>query len=290
MVRMRVVFYDNSSLEISSHTYDTGELGNLTSWTEFGIENYTIPTNAVKMRTWFQTYENGWDAGNADDFTVKVRVFRNYELDLEVQWTNTNYSEENEELCIYGGSMDAESLRVDVRNGSKWENLFIDLSSGWNNISVSPYLTSLNFTIRFKGGNETGDTAQDSWNVDATLLHIWTTDTMTHDHVLRINNTVTDSWQIRMKHYSDSNINRLENCTIFFHNSSNGASNQIVIEDGSFVNETGPWYDLDNSETIYVAMTVQTNSTGTSYAYVYLEVLVTDTTTYAQYIITFKIT
>jgi len=290
IVRMRVVFYDNSSQEISSDTYDTGERGNLTSWTEFGVENYTIPTDAVKVRMWFQTYETGWDAGNADDYTVKVRTFRNYELDLEVQWTNANYGEENEELCIYGGTMDAENLRVDVRNGSKWENLFNDLSSGWNNISVSSYLTSSNFTIRFKGGNETGDTAQDSWNIDAALLHIWTTDAMTYDYVLRINNTVTDSWQIRLKEYSDSNINRMENCTIYFHNSTDGTPSQIIIENGSYINQTGPWYDLSDSETVYIAMIVQANSTGTSYVRTYLEILIPNTTTYAQYIITFEIT
>jgi len=77
IVRMQVVFYDNSSQEISSDTYDTGERGDLQDWTEFGIENYTIPTNAVKVRTWFQTFENNWDAGNADDFTVKVRTYIN---------------------------------------------------------------------------------------------------------------------------------------------------------------------------------------------------------------------
>jgi len=290
IVRMRVVFYDNSSLEISSDTYDTGELGNLTAWTEFGIENYTMPTNAVKMRMWFQTYESGWDAGNADDFTVKVRVFRNYELDLEVQWTEVDFSEENEELCIYGGAMDAENLRVDVRNGSTWETLFNDLSSGWNNISVSSYLTSSNFTIRFKGGNETGDTAQDSWNIDAALLHIWTTDAMTHDYVLRINNTDTDSWQIRLKEASDSAIERLQNCTICFHNSSDGTSNQIVIESGGYAQDVGPWYDLGSFQTIYIAMTVGAKSTGTSYVRTYLEIRVPGTTVSLQYVILFRIT
>jgi hypothetical protein len=162
IVRMRVCFYDNSSLEISSDTYDTGELGSLTAWTEFGIENYTIPMNAVKARMWFQTYENSWDAGNGDDFTVKVRVFRNYELDLEVQWTNIDYSETNEELCIYVYSISVENLRVDVWNGS-WQNVFASLSSGWNNFTVSAYLFSSSFTVRFKGSVETADASQDSW-------------------------------------------------------------------------------------------------------------------------------
>ena len=111
----------------------------------------------------------------------------------------------------------------------------------------------------------------------------------TYDYVLRVNNTDTDSWKIRLKKYSDSNISRLQNCTIYFHNSTDGTSSQIYIQNGLYTNQTGPWYDLGDSETIYIAMTAATNSTGTSSIYTYLEVLIPNTTTYAQYIITFEI-
>jgi len=109
------------------------------------------------------------------------------------------------------------------------------------------------------------------------------------DYVLRVNNTAADSHQIRLKKYSDSNINRLQNCTIYFHNSTMGTSSQIVLENGLYVNQTGPWYDLDNLETIYIAMTVQANVIGTSYIYIYLEALVPGSTIYTQYIIAFRI-
>ena len=56
---------------------------------------------------------------------------------------------------------------------SAWINLLTDLSAGWNNVTISSYLDSSTFTIRFKGGNETIDTTQDSWEIDATLLHVW---------------------------------------------------------------------------------------------------------------------
>jgi len=68
-----------------------------------------------------------------------------------------------------------ESIRVDVWHGSSWQSLFIDLNEGWNNISVSPYLDSSTFTIRFKGDAEISDDVQDSWRVDSTLLHLWST-------------------------------------------------------------------------------------------------------------------
>ena len=66
-----------------------------------------------------------------------------------------------------------ENIRVDAWNGTTWQNLFADLTNGWNNVSVSPYLDAPTFTIRFKGGIETGDDAQDNWGIDSTLLHIW---------------------------------------------------------------------------------------------------------------------
>ena len=112
----------------------------------------------------------------------------------------------------------------------------------------------------------------------------------TYDYVLRVNNTEADSWQIRLKKYADSNIDRLQNCTIYFYNSTDGNSNQIEIQNGVYINETGPWYDLGDSETIYIALTVQANSIGTSSIFTYLEVRKPSTTIYAQYIITFEIT
>jgi hypothetical protein len=122
------------------------------------------------------------------------------------------------------------------------------------------------------------------------FLDLGTEETATYDYVLRVNNTVTDSWQIRFKEYSNSSVGRLQNCTIYFHNSTDGNSPQIVVENGSFKNGTGSWYNLGSSQTIYIAITVEASSTGTSYIYTYLEVRTPNTTTYAQYTITLKIT
>jgi hypothetical protein len=97
-----------------------------------------------------------------------------YELDLEVQWTNANFTQANAELCIYTGTTDGENIKVDVWNGSEWINLLMDLvPNSWNNVSVSSYLESPTITIRFKGSEEIADTIQDSWKIDVTLLHVW---------------------------------------------------------------------------------------------------------------------
>lgn len=96
----------------------------------------------------------------------------NYQLDLEVQWTNVNYARGNKQLCIYASALDVESLRVDVWTGSSWVPLINALNVGWNNVSVSDQLASDTFTIRFKD-TETPDAVQSVWQIDCALLRIW---------------------------------------------------------------------------------------------------------------------
>jgi len=131
-------------------------------------------STSFKIETTYGTGGTGTDTIYSKQSVIYVlKIPKNYELDLEAQWSNVTYDLPNAELCISGGTMGLENLRVDVWNGSAWKNVFTGLSSGWNNVSVSSYLESSTFTIRFKDANETGDTVQDSWNIDATLLHVW---------------------------------------------------------------------------------------------------------------------
>jgi len=264
-------------------------------WNNQSITDWlTSSTITIRFKGGTETGDTNQDAWQIDVALIHVwhDGGESYEFDVEVQWTNTDYTRLNEELCIRTGTFSgSESIQVRAWNttGSSWHWVMNLTANQWNNVSITPYLTSSTFTVQFLGETETGDTAEDSWNIDATLLHVWTDDA-TFNYVLRVNNTKTDSWQIRLKKYSDSNINRLQNCTIYFHNSSDGTSRQIYIEDGSYTNQTGPWYDLGDSETIYIAMTVEATSTGTSYVRTYLEILIPDKTTYAQYVLTFEFT
>jgi hypothetical protein len=113
------------------------------------------------------------DDANVDFVTITKQAPGpdNYELDLEVRWTNADFDESNEELCIYIGEASGEDLELQVWDGS-WHTVDT-LSVGWNNITVSSYLTSENFVIRFVGDDETSDTTQDYWTIDATLLRTW---------------------------------------------------------------------------------------------------------------------
>ena len=114
--------------------------------------------------------ENCW----LDDVTInKIVDTTNFELDLEVQWTNANYDEAYKWLCIYGGTMGSQNISVYVWNGADWIKVLEDLESGWNNADVSSYLTSSTFKVRFRAGTETSDATRDAWKIDATFLHTW---------------------------------------------------------------------------------------------------------------------
>jgi len=115
--------------------------------------------------------------------------------------------------------------------------------------------------------------------------------TSNYNYVLKIVNNVSDPWKIRLKAYSDSNKARLNNCTIYFRNSSDGTSGQIYIVNGAYTQQTGPWYDLpDSPEERYIVVALQASNSEVSYVNVYLEILIPNKTTYAQYVITFELT
>lgn len=118
------------------------------------------------------TSEFDW---KADLVKYETKSSDNYVLDIEEQFTNVKYNRDNEELCIKTGmfSADAESIMVDVWNGS-WTPLIGKLNaSSWNNITVASYLNSSTFTIRFRDNTRTSDGIQSYWQIDAVLLHLW---------------------------------------------------------------------------------------------------------------------
>jgi hypothetical protein len=119
---------------------------------------------------------NQWDDdAYVDLVTVKKEVTTaSYQLDLEEQWTNVNYTSPNQDLCIKAGSLGSEPLMVDVWNSGTgtWVNVgtLTGLVNGWKNMTVASYITSSTFTIRFRGSSDGLDSVQDSWNIDSVLL------------------------------------------------------------------------------------------------------------------------
>lgn len=107
------------------------------------------------------------------------------------------------------------------------------------------------------------------------------------NYVLNFTERDSSNWMVRLSAYDQSNMSRLANCSIYIYDEAN--STQIVILNGTYTNQTGPWYNLTASNTEYVWVHVEVSEPGTSYIYAYLEILVPNTTVYARYIITFGI-
>ncbi|MGF3521524.1 MAG: hypothetical protein ACQXXJ_00310, partial [Candidatus Bathyarchaeia archaeon] len=141
--------YDAAAYSTSGDGYMTDTI-NTTDWTK-SQNILTNPNRFMDSGGNWKLKVTGTKATTSPfswqvDLVQYTTTTNNYVLDLEVQWNNVNFNQTNEWLCIYGGAMDAEPLRVDVWTGSAWQNLLPNLTAGWNNVSVAPYLTSSTFT------------------------------------------------------------------------------------------------------------------------------------------------
>jgi hypothetical protein len=93
----------------------------------------------------------------------------NYRLNMQEQWIdlNSTYLNPHTVLCINMGSLAPSGLALDVWSGGAWHLLSGSLVSGWNNISISSYLSSSIFTIRLRASNLANLL---SWRMDTALL------------------------------------------------------------------------------------------------------------------------
>jgi hypothetical protein len=177
---------------------------------------------------------------------------------------------------------------ADKSNSTSWQSPY---GSNYADSATSLWyeqLTASSHTIKGRFfANYAGYTVTIS-NRQLVVLAFPKSQTTTYDYVLKVANQVTDVWKIRLRAYDQLNIGRLQNCTIYFRNGG-GISRQIYILNGAYSQQFGNWYDLTGMSTVYIAMTVSATSTGTSYVYAYLEILVPATSTYNLFIITFEI-
>jgi hypothetical protein len=166
--------FNASTYPTSGDGYQTATVG-----TTDVTQSQTISTNPTYYRNgtnWFRMIVKCVKTTTAQFYwnCDLVQFLRNYTtteywLDLEEQWANVDYSN-TDQLAIYQVGSTPENLEVDFWSGTAWNPIFSSLASGWNNASVSSYMTSSDFTIRFLDGNQVGDTVQNSWQIDAALV------------------------------------------------------------------------------------------------------------------------
>lgn len=112
-----------------------------------------------------------------------------------------------------------------------------------------------------------------------------------YDYVLKLVNKVTNAWNTSLVIYSSSNIDRLLNATIVYHDGT--SSNQIVITNGTVTQSVGQLYNLPggNGTTIYISVSnLLASTTATSYLYVYLGLFPASSSPFNVYRITFQVT
>ena len=203
---VRVYYYDGSNYdyieEIGDDPEDTWHTYSDTINNAGGDAQYFI--NNFRFRIAGSSIDPNEHLWVDDVLITKEAPCVNYELDLEVQWTGiTNYDMQYEELCIYAGTLGSENLIVDAWDGSTWQTIFNPVNPGWNNASISSWLTDSTFTIRYRDEIPTSDSTMDSWNIDAALIHTWSTSDVYYEGWIKsvdITKPATSNWD---KFYAD---------------------------------------------------------------------------------------
>ncbi len=173
----------NTNMTIQLYNYQTGQyptsgsgynnalIGTTTTFTQ---QNITVNPTVFRdiLGLWKIKFKAVKTTSSSFDVSIDFARYQTstsiYALSLEEKWTNINmtYLNSRPALCIYTGTLGA-SLAVDVWQGGTWRTLSDSLTSGWNNISISSFLTSPDFTIRFRAAN---NNVQKNWQIDAALL------------------------------------------------------------------------------------------------------------------------
>jgi hypothetical protein len=143
-------------------------------WNNFTATGLTSSTYNIRLHDENQTNEvtqNSWDI---DCMFLHTWNNAEYQIDFEYQFTDVNYSQDYEKLCIYVTSLTgSEPLNINYWDGDSWELLGTITETGWKNVTATG-LTSSTYTIQLQGSNEVSDQEQGEWRIDCIYLHTWT--------------------------------------------------------------------------------------------------------------------
>jgi hypothetical protein len=262
-----------------------------------GSGNWKIKVKGVKSTTTQFDFKADW-------VEFKPSYYSEYTVSTEFLFSSMTTNTPSQLNFTVVSEYDLESVSVTIQVWNYSSSAYVISGEGYQtysssgtnetkllSINTNPQLYSSNGNAKIKLIGILTTTTQYQQKANQVKLVYSYTSSSTYDYVLKIVNQVSDAWKIRLKAYSQSSIARLTNCTIYFRSSSDGTSRQIYIENGAYVNQTGPWYDLPASPAErYIIVALEATNSEISHVYVYLEILVPDITTYAQYVITFEIT
>jgi hypothetical protein len=166
-IRFYLYYFDGSNYDLIDELDNNGADN---QWIHFTATitdpQYFVSNFRIRFDATLSSYRQVW----VDDvvITKEVNNPNNYQLDLEVQFTNVIDFLSSNELCIYAGSLGAEDLHVSYWTGSVWQSLATDLTANsWNNFTVPVTSQHLPFD---SWRLESGDPTPDQWQIDVTLL------------------------------------------------------------------------------------------------------------------------
>jgi len=168
--------YDGSAYDLIVQLDATGQTYAEDTWYQYSWSSTDNQYFDTTFRLCFSATPEPNEAAFIDDVVIirEVTPANNYELDMEFQWTTIDYAQTNEYICIRTGStFGAENIVVKYRNGGSWTTLVtMTTVNTWYNTSLA--LTSGTLTLQFLGGTETSDTVQSTWQIECSLVHVWT--------------------------------------------------------------------------------------------------------------------
>jgi hypothetical protein len=144
-----------------------------TGWTNVTATGLTSKTYTIQLIGTTESGDTSQDSWNIDCVFLHSYNASNYQIDFEYQWTAAVYNQANKQMCLYVAShTGTENLLVNYWAGSAWSLLGTIYTTGWSNFTAIG-LSSSTYTIQLKGATESGDSTQDSWNVDVIMLRTW---------------------------------------------------------------------------------------------------------------------
>jgi len=164
------------SLRVDEWIGSWSALGTISStgWYNFtttnaGASNYTI--RFVGLGELSDTYRDDW---KIDLITLHTwdNAVPNCMVNVEFLWDDVGENVDDVKLCIWLPVSGSELLNVEYYSSSStWEPLGTLSQTGWNNFTVTDYLTwPSQFKMRLVGADEISDTDLDSWDIDAMIL------------------------------------------------------------------------------------------------------------------------
>jgi len=152
-------------------------LGSITTtgWTNFTATGLSSGIYTIRLLGASESGDATQDTWTIDCMLLDTYNTSNYRIDLEYQWTNAHFNEQDATVCIFvashtGGS---ETLKVNYWTGASWTSLGVITTEGWKNLTATGLL-SPTYTIQIIGTSETSDATQDTWTIDCMLVRTYT--------------------------------------------------------------------------------------------------------------------